>query len=385
MLIAVDGNEANVKNRVGSNIYAYELLKQFYQTQNSKLKSQNQNLNVKTKFTIYLKNEPLPDLPAARSWWCYRVLKPGKLWTQWRLPLDLYLSRPRPDIFFSPGHYGPRWCPVALVVSVLDLSYIFFPDMFRKADLFQLRRWTGRSIRRARKIFTISQASKDAIIKYYRLPADKVVVTYPGIKLKAQSSKVKTTTQMSKLKDKYGIKDKFILYVGTLQPRKNLVRLIEGFNLAMKQLNNETIKLVIVGKKGWLYEEIFTKVKKLGLESRVIFTGFVPDEELPAFYEQAQCLVLVSLYEGFGLPVLEAMHYGCPVVASNVSSLPEIVGEAGVLVDPENVDEITAGIQEAMKNKKELAKKSQEQAKKFSWKKCSQETLEVLENAAKSG
>ena len=358
MLIGIDGNEANVANRVGSNVYAFELLKQFA------------GLN-KHQFIVYLKNLPLDDLPRPTGSFQYRVLRPGKFWTQWRLPLDLYLHQPRPDVFFSPGHYGPRWCPAPLAISVLDLSYIFFPKMFKKRDLFQLRRWTGRSIRQASKILTISQSSKNAIIAYYHLPAEKVVVTYPGNKLKMINAK-------------YGINGDYILYVGTLQPRKNLVRLIESFKLAMKQLNNETMKLVIVGKKGWLYDKIFAKVKELDFEKRVVFTGFVPDEELPAFYQKAQCFVLVSLYEGFGLPVLEAMHYGCAVVASNVSSLPEVVGQAGVLVDPENIKAIAAGIEKAIKNKKELAVKGKEQAKNFSWEKCARKTLEVLENAAKS-
>jgi len=358
MLIGIDGNEANVKNRVGSNIYSYQLLQQFHK--------------LKANFIIYLKNEPLPDLPAARSWWRYRVLKPGRFWTQWRLPLDLYLHQPWPDIFFSPGHYGPRWCPMPLIISVLDLSYIFFPKMFKKRDLFQLRQWTNQSIKKAARILTISQFSKNAIIDYYGLESDKVVVTYLGMNQKTQSAGWRT---------KYGLDGDYILYVGTLQPRKNLSRLIEAFS----QLQGQALKLVIVGKKGWLYDKIFAKVKELNLEKKVIFTGFVPDNELSTFYQNAKCFVLVSLYEGFGLPVLEAMHYGCPVIASNVSSLPEIVSDAGVLVDPEDVNAIAAGIKKAIKNRKELAIKGKKQAQKFSWEKCARQTLKVLEEVKKSG
>ncbi len=187
------------------------------------------------------------------------------------------------------------------------------------------------------------------------------------------------------LKAKYQIKGDYVIHVGTLQPRKNLLRLIEAF----EKIQPSELKLVIVGKKGWLYKEIFSKVKELDLEDRIIFTGFVSDEELPYLLKGSICLVLVSLYEGFGLPVAEAMSLGVPVVTSNVSSLPEVAGKAGILVNPLEVGEITKGIEQVAnlyyKNSKkyqELVRKSQAQAKKFSWEKCAQEVLKVLEGVA---
>jgi len=353
MLIGIDGNEANVKNRVGSNVYSYELLQALHK--------------LKAKAVVYLKDKPLNDLPKQSGWWQYRIVGPRRFWTQFGLPLDLYLHQPRPDVFFTPGHYLPRWAPCPTVMSIMDLSYIHFPRMFKKRDLWQLRQWTARSIKKAKKILTISEHSRNAIIDYYALKPEKVVVTYPGVKM--DKSKRKTNLK------KYGVKGDFLLYVGTLQPRKNLNKLIEAFS----RLGGQDLKLVIVGKKGWLYKEIFGKVKELGLTKKVIFTGYVPYEELSAFYQQAQCFVLVSLYEGFGLPVLEAMHYGCPVVASNVSSLPEVVGQAGILVDPNNIEDIARGIKKAIQNREELVQKGYKQVKKFSWDKCAKETLKVLE------
>ena len=142
------------------------------------------------------------------------------------------------------------------------------------------------------------------------------------------------------------------MYVGTLQPRKNLVRLIEAFisvNSRQQTVNGKKkLKLVIAGKKGWMYEEIFKKVKELNLEKEVVFTGYVPDEELPILYKGAKCFALVSLYEGFGFPVLEAMSMGVPVVCSNSSSLPEVAGEAAILVDPKNVEDIKGGIEKIL-------------------------------------
>jgi len=372
MLIGIDGNEANVEKRVGIGEYAYELLMQFYESQKSKVKSQNYNL----KFKIYLKNRPIKDFPKEEGWWGYSVFGPRKLWTQIALPLNLYLTRPRPDVFFTPTHYAPRFSPVPTAVSIMDLSYIHFPEMFKRPDLYQLRNWTAYSVRNAKKVLTISQASKDDIIKEYGVPEDKVIVTYPGVKLKTQNSKFKDTMQNSKLTDKYGVKGGYILFVGTIQPRKNIARLIEAFS----KIKNE-IQLVIVGKKGWLYEEILETPKKLEIADRVKFLDFVTDEDLPIFYKNAMCFVLPSLYEGFGLPVLEAMQYGCPVITSNVSSLPEAGGDAALYVDPLNVDDIKKNLDLIINNselRKKLIKKGYEQAARFSWEKTAKETLKVL-------
>lgn len=177
---------------------------------------------------------------------------------------------------------------------------------------------------------------------------------------------------------KYKIEGDYILFVGTLQPRKNIVRLIEAFST----LGPKLYTLVVVGKPGWLYEEIYEAPKKFKVEDRVKFLDYVPDEDLPALYQNALCFVLPSLYEGFGLPVLEAMHYGCPVVTSNVSSLPEAAGDAAIMVDPESTESIKEGIEKVLGDKslrEKLVKKGYEQVKKFSWEKCARETLKVLE------
>jgi len=263
----------------------------------------------------------------------------------------------------------------------MDLSYLHFPGMFRKQDLYQLKNWTAYSVKKAKKILTISKASRDDIIKYYQVPEEKVVVTYPGIdrvssiKYKQSFSSNKVSS-MENIRKKYGIEGDYILSVGTLQPRKNYIRLIEAFST----LTPNPYTLVIVGKPGWLFEEIYQAPKKFGVEKKVKFLNYVPDEDLPGLYKGAICFVLVSLYEGFGIPVLEAMANSCPVVASNVSSLPEVVGKAGILVDPHNIEDIARGIKEALTRRNELVKKGLHQYRQFSWEKCAKETLEVLKN-----
>jgi len=364
MLIGIDGNEANQESRVGIGRYGLELISQFYKY-----------LIPNIKFQIYLKNKPEDHMPKEKDGWEYRIVGPNPFWTQIGLPLNLFLDKNRPDIFWTPTHYAPRFCPCPSVVSIMDTSYLHYPEMFRKRDLYQLRNWTSYSVNNAAKILTISKASRTDIIRFYKVDPEKIEVTYPGI---VMSKNVLADQIFSK----YGIKPNFILYVGTIQPRKNLVRLIEAYQILLSKQSKMDNQLVIVGKKGWLYEEIFKRVKELGLEGRVVFTGFVPDEELSTFYSEAKLITLVSLYEGFGLPPLEAMSYKTPAVVSDVSSLPEIVGDAGILVNPEDSASIALGIDKVLSmsesdyNKKgELAKA---QAAKFNWEKTARETLEIL-------
>lgn len=374
MLIGIDGNEANVSKRVGISEFAYQLLVRFAQNTDSELTKQ-----------IYLKSEPLKSLPLQSENWKYRVFGPGKFWTQWRLPLDLYLHRPRPDVFFSPTHYAPRFSPVPTVVSVMDLSYLRFPELFNKSDLYQLKSWTAYSVKKAAKVLTISNSSKDDIIKEYKVSPDKVVTVYPGIK---QGVTLEPKIYgMNQLQAKYKVSENYILFVGTLQPRKNITRLIEAFSKIKKHDTGiKDVDLVVIGKKGWLYEEILDAPKKYGVEDEVKFLEGVTDEELEVFYKHAQCYVLPSLYEGFGLPVLEAMKHGCPVITSNVSSMPEAGGDAALYVDPEDVDDIAQKIVKLVRDKalqNEMVEKGKKQVTKFSWDKAARETLDVLQDVAK--
>ncbi len=371
MIIAIDGYEANVKNRVGIGRYAFEILTHLYEIIDGSRDS----------VLVYLPSPPLSDMPKETSWWSYRIARPSKLWTFIGLPFALSKDFPKADVIFSPTHYIPRFISIQCVCSIMDLSYLFYPEMFRPKDLHQLTKWTAYSVRHAQKILTISDSTKHAIIKAYHVPEDRIVVTYPGF------TKPKFLTMSeSDIFKKYHVSSPFILSVGTLQPRKNYVRLIEAF--AQMQKKDLDTTLVIVGKKGWLYEDILAAPKRFGIEDKVKFLDFVPDEDLPSLYKQALCFVLPSLYEGFGLPVLEAMAYGTPVVVSNVSSLPEIAGKAGMYVDPQDVESIAKGLETAVaerekKSGKERIAAGLIQVKKFMWEKAAKQTLEVLEEVGK--
>ncbi len=360
MVIGIDGNEANTSKKVGVSVYAANLLYYWQKKANSQL-----------RFKIFLKNKPVNDLPQFNEHFVYEVVSGERLWSQIFLPARLNLRRDI-NVFFTPAHYAPRLCPVPVVVTIHDLSYFYYPEEFLKKDLYKLENWTKYSVQKARKIIAVSQNTRKDLIKFYQTPDNKIKVVYNGYEKRVQkSSKIKT----SKLPAFY------ILYVGTLQPRKNVSLLIRTFNKFRGR--NPQFKLVIVGRKGWLYKEMFELVKQLKIEKDVIFTDYVSDAELIELYKNAFCFILPSLYEGFGIPVLEAMNYGCPVISSNVSSLPEIGGKACLYFNPKSEKELLNKMDEIKNDeslRQELIKKGKEQIKKFSWQKCAQETLEIIQS-----
>ncbi len=383
MIIAIDGYEANEKERVGIGRYAFEILKQMHeQVESRKSKVESED---KINFRIYLPSTPLPDMPPETPWWQYRILQPKKLWTLFRLPLALASDQPKADVIFSPTHYIPRFTRLRRVMSIMDVSYLHYPELFRSGDLYQLTHWTAYSVSHAARILTISEFSKNAIMKAYGMTPQKVVVTYPGLSME---SKVKS--EKLKVIEKYHVSKNYILSVGTLQPRKNYVRLIEAFAKFLKANKQRfgEIDLVIVGKKGWLYEEIFAAPAKFGIADRVKFLDFVSDEDLASLYENALCFALPSLYEGFGLPVLEAMARKVPVVVSRISSLPEIAEKAAVYVNPDDTESITRGLLSAVQDRNLVqgrwrVKKGLEQVNKFTWENAAKKTLEVLEEVGR--
>jgi len=366
MLIGLDGNEANVENRVGSGVYAFELLKEL-------------SKNTKHSFVIYLKEKPLPDLPKESPNFNYKIFGPKKFWTQFALPIRLAFGK-KVDVFFSMGHYGPRFSKVPYIVTIFDLSYLHFPEMFKKGDLYQLTNWSKYSIQKADHVIAISKSTKDDIVKSYDIEPSKINVTYMGFDDKRFKPQTKIRTDP--IRKKFKIKGGYIIFVGTLQPRKNIERLIEAFSIIKPTFND--VSLVIVGRKGWLYESILNKSKILKVDKNVIFTDFVTKDELPRLISSAKAFALPSLWEGFGIPVIEAQACGVPVVVSNTSSLPEIVGDSGILVDPNSVGSIANGIEKSLNpaTRSILVKKGYRNIRRFSWKKCANETLAILEKVA---
>ena len=351
MNIAIDANEANTKNRVGIGRYALNVLKG--------LKEINKTSKSPIKFQIYIKNDPLPDLPQKSAFWTYQKLNPSKFWTQIALPIQLLKEKNTSSLLYSTSHYSPFLTNIKSVISIMDLSYLHYPSLFKKIDLIKLKIWTKLSVLKAQKIITISNFSKSEIIKYYKVLPEKIVVAYPGV-----------DTSIFKPGDNK--KEDYILFVGTLQPRKNIRVLIKAFGKIIKK---RSIRLKIAGKKGWLYNDIFAFVKERGLETHIDFVNFVSDLYLVKLYQKASCFILPSLYEGFGIPVVEAFACGCPVIASNTSSLPEIVGNAGLLFSPFDSDQLALLIEKILDNKKlreNFISEGLKKTKEFNWKKTAQ-------------
>ncbi len=371
MLIGIDGNEANIERRVGVNVYAYELLRNIYELQGE--------WEARHRLVVYLNQPPFEDLPKENDRFKYKVI-PGKgLWIIKNLMPSLFLARDRPDVFFTPSHYVPPLAPMPRVCSIMDLGYLEFPAQFKKYDYWQLKYWSAWSISVSKKIIAISESTKRDILKQYPLARDKVVITYLGYDREHFNARV----SISQVKDsnKYSIGLPYILFLSTLKPSKN----IENLLVAWKLISNRFPRtlLVISGKKGWLYEAIFRMTKSLGIEKRVVFTDFVPEEDKPALISGAKLFVLPSYWEGFGLDVLNAMACGVPVVVSDRGSLPEVAGNAGIVVDPKDPQSIARGIAKVLSmpgaEYNNLVKKGFSQVSRFSWEDTARKTIKILE------
>jgi len=367
--IWIDGYEANVPERVGSGQVSFELLVNI---------EKQDKVN---KYVVLLPSLPLEDLPKERDGWNYKILRPNKLWTRIAIPWAYFRAKVKPDLIFTPTHYIPQFIKAKRVAIIFDLSYLKYPQMFKKEDLYKLKNWTKYSVVSSTHLITISNSTKKDIIKNYKVPSSKITVSYPGYD-ETKYHPVKDAYKIAEIQEKYKISGSYIIYIGTIQPRKNLIRLINAF----KKIDN--LKLVIVGKikgqgrKAWMNQDILERPSKLKIEDKVIFTDFVPAEELPFLLSGSTAFILPSLYEGFGIPVVEAMACGVPVIVSNVSSLPEVVGKAGLLIDPLSEDQIAGAIGLITGDKKlhaRLSKLALEQAQKFSWKKMAKEVIKVLE------
>ncbi len=305
------------------------------------------------------------------------------------------------DLMHFPHFNVPILCPAKFIVTIHDLILTKFPTTRATTlgpFLYKIKNWAYKAIiwlavKRAKKIIAVSQFTKDDVVKQFRIRSNKIIVTYEGV---ANLSKGRDSLFAAKLDDKetilgYNISSLYLLYVGNAYPHKNLERLINVFiKLHKKQPD---LRLVLVGKEDYFYKRVKAHAKELGLwqenqtDTPIIFPGFVPDAQLEILFKKAIAYVFPSFYEGFGLPPLEAMAKGCPVVSSNKSSMPEVLGDAAIYFNPDDEQEMQRQIERIIKNKelrKELIKKGYEQVKKYSWWECARKTREVYENILKN-
>lgn len=304
------------------------------------------------------------------------------LWTNWHAPR--LLRRQNIDIYHGVCNFElPVRKVCRYVVTIHDLVPLFFPDLVPWKHLLFFKLFMKRAAKTADIIITDSEHSKQDIVHYLSIPEEKIRVIYLGYEPQHHKDNEQRTLQ--DVLSHYGISQLYLLFVGVIEPKKNLERLIEAFSLLRQNSPpGKELQLVIAGGKGWLSENLYRKVQELHLDKQIIFTGFVPDDDLPYLYTGAEVFVFPSIYEGFGLPVIEAMAYGVPVVTSNVSSLPEIAGNAGILVDPKNPEAICDGITEVLSHpqkKEQMKHDGLVRAQRFSWKRTAEETYRVYQEA----
>ncbi len=375
MIIGIDGNEANIDNRVGVNVYAYQILKALHKNL--------QKNNVNDKLIVYLKNEPSSDLPKEDKYLQYRVLRGKSLWIIRKLTPEITKKGREFDVFFSPNHYTPILSRCPLVCSVMDLDYLNNSRQFKSKDFWQLKLWSAYSMLLSTNIIAISESTKKQIVRHYPFASDKVVVTPLAHDNNVFNINI-SRNDVRPIVNKYSITSKYVLFLSTLKPSKNIEGLLTAWSRVGRASNG--FKLVIAGKKGWLFESIFEKVKKLKLEGNVVFTDFVLEADKPLLIKGAYAFILPSFWEGFGLDPLNAMAVGVPVVVSRVGSLPEVVGDAGIYIDPNNIDSIVQGLTKVLSMGKvdynKQVAKGLIQASKFSWDKTAEQTLDVLRQAS---
>jgi glycosyltransferase involved in cell wall biosynthesis len=404
--IGIDASRIAVAARTGTEHYTYELLAALAR------------LDHRTRYTLYCNQMPAALPPLGLNFALRRIPFP-RLWTHIRLSAELLAHAP--DVLFVPAHVLPLGAPLRrrtrTVVTIHDLGYLRFPEAHTSAQRLYLRLSTLWSARAASRLIAISAATRDDLVRFTGVRPEKIAVIHHGLSPRfrpasgaaimaalrrygitasaheptASAQHADTPAQHAGASGHAGAGDPvgrpYVLYVGTIQPRKNLVRLIEAFTQTLQMTDPNlqcaicNLQFVIAGKRGWLTESIEQRVAELGLAERVRFIGYVVDEDLPALLSGALAFVLPSLYEGFGMPVLEAMACGTPVLASNTSALPEVAGDAALLVDPTDTAVIAAGLARLAADaglRAELRARGLARAAQFTWDRCAEQTLAIL-------
>lgn len=343
-------------------------------------------LGQKSGFGFYVKNltESLKKVDPQNDYILIAPKSDRDFSTPQRLMWDqIYFPRlakkQRVDILHQPCFSAPLFYAGKIVITVHDLISLHFPQNIPLVSRLYYSRWMPLTYRAADRIVAISENTKKDIVQMLHLPEEKITVIHSAVG--PEFRPIDDPVKIGQIKHKYATGEKFILDVGTLEPRKNLPFLVKAFARAIKQ-GDLPHNLVITGKKGWHYESLFNLVKTLNLADRVIFPGYVGEGDLPILYNAAELFVFPSTYEGFGFPPLEAMACGTPVIASDNSSIPEVVDEAGILIagyDEKLWGQKIAAVLQNQSLAVNLSRKGLSQSKKFSWEKTARETIRVYQ------
>lgn len=371
MKIAIQAADLDASRIDGTRVYIFNLLKQFGKLDSS------------SEFYIYHCNKFNPELaPPNFSNYKIKTVSAPFFWTQTRFAWEL--RKDNPDVLWMPVHSLPIWRKnkMKTIVTIHDLAFKFFPEYFTKKDLCRLNWLADYSIKNSDKIIAISESTKKDIIKLYpEVKEDKIKVIYHGFD-QDFFQKNESSEELNNFLASYKLEAKnYLLYVGAIQPRKNLEVLVESFEEIKKEYQN--LKLVIVGEKAWLWEKVLERIEKSPVKNDIILPGQLGFQKTRLFYQGALAFVFPSLYEGFGLPVLEAMASQTPVISAQNSSLPEVGGSAALYFKAESPKELAEQIRKIISDedlRNDLIERGLEQIKKFSWENCAEETLNYLKN-----
>jgi glycosyltransferase involved in cell wall biosynthesis len=364
VLIGVDASRVTRPRRTGTENYSLHVLRLLLDQDD------------RHAYRLYL-NQPLPDgLLPIRPRTSTRVIRLPRLWTQVGLSTEMLLSPP--DVLFVPSHVLPLVTPARSVVVVYDVGHRIFPRAHGRLERLYLEWSIRRHVRVATRILTISQASKRDLVTFYRADPERIDVAYPAVDKRFAPA---SAAEIERVRNRYRLNSGYVLHLGTIKPRKNLPRL--GHAFARAHLPADT-QLVLGGGTTFGASAVELAIRETGLQGRVRRLAYVPDEDLPALYSGAGCVAIVSLYDGFGMPALEALACGAPVVAGNYGSLPEIVGPAGLNVNPLDVDSIAAGLTNAVSwpmIRERLRAAGPVRAAQFDWAAAARVTRRALERA----
>lgn len=351
--IAIDASRTTVARITGTEHYAIALIRAIIQ----------QNESQGHHITLYFRDAPSPNLFPESEFVTHKVIPFQRMWTHLRFAYTLW--RDRPDVTFVPAHTLPFFFPSKAIVTVHDLGYKVFPEAHPAKNRRYLD-WTTRySAKRASIVLADSHATAQDLTRYYGTSQDKIRVVYPSVE-KLPISDIVT------IRKKYNLPECYFIFIGTLQPRKNIARLVQAYAKYRTQVDDPA-GLVLAGGKGWLYDDMWVK----GVDE-VQLTGYFDEADKGALYAGALSLVFPSLYEGFGFPAIEAMHCGTPVIASNTSSLPELVESAGLQVNPLDIDSIANAMLQIDRDadlRDRLITQGQTQATKFTWETAAKQVL----------
>jgi glycosyltransferase involved in cell wall biosynthesis len=374
MKIAIQAADLDSQRIDGTRVYILNLLKYFGKLDSS------------SDFLIYHKKDFNPEL-APPEFPNYKIIRKNLfyIWTQTRFAMEIW--KDKPDILWMPMQALPiiRRKNLKTVITVHDLAFKIFPDQFTKNDLRRLNFYADYAIKRADKIIAVSQSTKKDIFKFYpKINGDKIKVIYHGFNSELYSKKY-TNEEIKVVNTKYKIPNtRYLLYVGAIQPRKNLKLLVEAVEKLKEDGKNSDLKLVLVGKPAWMADDILKRINDSSAKKDIILAGQINFKDLSKIYQGASAFIFPSLYEGFGIPILEAFSSEIPVVCANNSSLPEVGGDAVLYFENNSSQDLAIQIEKVLSGeeiKKDLVVKGLLQLQKFSWEKCARETLKYMKGA----